>query len=173
MQVHITQSDAPSVPKEIELELLAMEPKTFMLWNARVFKANDLNGVHWEGRWEIWCELRESQHEDANNELYRTDRWNTDFQTWMRKLQLYQTEEGNFAPVDRALVIGLNMADTWADRLWYQNNIEVPHDHEEAVRVARSVEAASGGASYYRNFNNPTVGGHRGSSRAGWRHRIR
>jgi len=173
MQIHITQSDAPSIPKEILEELSSMSPRVFMQWNSRVFKANDLNGVHWEGRWEIWCELMHSSHPDAKNTLYKTDAWNTDAQCWMRKLQVYQTEGGDFAPADRALIVGLKMADAWADRLFYENKIEDPYEREEVRQVSRRVEAASGGAAHYRNFNNPTVGAHRGSSRADWRHRIR
>ena len=173
MQIHITQSDAPHTPKEILVELSAMSPRVFMQWNPRVFKVGDYRQT-WEGRWEIWCELMYSGHPEAKNTLAKTDSWNTDAQCWMRKLQVYQTEGGDFAPVDRALIVGLKMADTWADRLFYKNNIEDPYEREEIRQVSRRVEAASGGAAHYRNFNNPTVGAHASKhGRAGWRHRIR
>lgn len=173
MQIHITRSDAPSIPKEILVELSAMSPRVFMEWNPRTYKVNDLNGVHYQGRWEIWCELMDSSHPDARNLKYRTDRWNTDAQCLMRKLMTYQTEGGDFAPADRGLIIGLNMADTWGNRLFYEDEVEKPYEAWEAKQITKQVEAASGGASHYRNFNNPTVGGHRGGARAGWRHRIR
>ena len=172
MQIHITQSDAPCIPKEILAELSAMSPKVFMQWNSRTYKADDLRGVHWEGRWEIWCELRTSAHPDATNERYRTDRWNTDAQCWMRKLQVYQTEGGDFAQVDRGLIVGLKMADAWADREFYKNNIEDPHEQEELRQDARRVEVLSGGVSHYDRYNSPIVGAHRGRhARADWRWR--
>ena len=174
MNIHITRSDAPHLPKEILAELSALSPRVFMQWNPVLYKVNDLNGIHYVGRWEIWCELMHSTHPDAKNVRYEIDRWNTDNQCWMRKLQVYQTEGGDFAPADRALIVGLKMADTWADRLFYKHNIEDPHEREEIRQVARQVEASSGGAAHYRNFNNPTVGAHRPQGRgAGWRWRNR
>ena len=172
MEVHITQACAPHIPEEILFELNAMSPKVFMEWNPRV--RLEINHTSWRGRWEIWCELRDSHHPDATNILYRTDRWNTDAQCWMRKLQVYQTEGGDFAPADEALIIGLNLVDVWADRLFYQNNIVDPHTRDEIRRTLMASNAASGGASYYRNFNNPTVGAHSGKhARSDWRWRQR
>ena len=46
MQIHITQSDAPYIPKEILAELDAMSPRVFMQWNPRIYKVDDLKGVH-------------------------------------------------------------------------------------------------------------------------------
>ncbi len=171
MNIHITRQDAPSIPKEILAELSAMSPRVFMQWNPRVYKVSDINGIHYEGRWEIWCELSNSRHPDASNVLEKTDQWNTDEQCWMRKLQLYQTEGGDFAPADRALIIGLNLADAWADRLFYENKVVDPHEREEMQQTARRVEIQHGGAEHYRNFDKPTVGAHSKGGNWRWRNR--
>lgn len=171
MNIHITQADAPNIPKEILADLSAMVPRVFLEWNPRLFKANDTNGVYWEGRWEIWCKLEHSTHPDARNARYVSDRWNTDVQCWMRKLQVYQTEGGDFAPADRGLIVGLNMADTWANRLFYEEHVIAPNVRIEEARMAVTREMVSAGSSYYRNFNNPIVGSYGGTR--GWRWRDR
>ena len=52
MQIHITQSVAPHIPKEIIKELEALTPRVFMQWNPRLYKVNDHKGIHYEGRWD-------------------------------------------------------------------------------------------------------------------------
>lgn len=170
MQIHIKRADAPHAPEEILAELASLSPRVFMEWNPMVAKSTDYRDTY-EGRWEIWCELVHSTHPKAKNERQKTDRWNTDEQCWMRKLQVYQTEDRGYAPVDRGLLIGLRMADTWANRRFYEENVEIPYDLGEAAQSAVSREAIMAGGSYYNNFNNPTVGRHSKGGNWRWRNR--
>lgn len=170
MQIIQRRAPAPTIEPHIEEALLEMEPKVFLVWNSVHRSFEKFGTKRWEGRWEIWCELRHSTHPDATNELAETDRWNTDHQCWMRKLQVYETEDGEFAPADRALVKGLKMADAWASRTFYEDHVEDPEiEREEAAMQARR-EIWQGASEYYRTHNNLRVGG---DVNSGWRWRTR
>lgn len=171
MDIRFLTQPAPSIEPHIQAQLDAMSPRVFLLWNPRVrtYRVRS-EGTQWEGRWEIWCELRHSTHPDATNELGRTDRWNTDAQCWMRKLQIYEDTDGGFAAADQGLIKGLEMADTWANRLFYEDHVRDPHAREEARSSLAMREAAAGSSNYFRNLDSTSVGRHVNS---GWRHRIR
>lgn len=170
MEIIQRRAPAPTIEPHIEEALLEMEPKVFLVWNSVHRSFEKFGTKRWEGRWEIWCELRHSTHPDATNELHETDRWNSDHQCYMRKLQTYQTADGEFAPADERLLVGLRMADAWADRRFYEENIERPFEQQEAAREAARREIYAGGAEYYRTIDSTRVGGHVSS---GWRWRIR
>lgn len=149
---------APSVDEGVQQALLEMTPRTFLRWSRR------------SHCWEIWCELRDSSHPDAANARARGDRWNTDAQMWMRKLQLYRTADGEFAPADWRLVQGLEMADAWANRRFYEEHIEEAYDTQEMQRMAQNRQMFRDAGRYYHGIPNPIVaprGGHGG--KADWR----
>lgn len=164
------RAPAPTVDPAIETELLEMSPAVFLVWNSAFRSYEKWGTTRYEGRWEIWCELRESQHPDASNQLDRTDRWNSEHQCYMRKLQVYETEDGEFAPADRGLVKGLKMADAWADRRFYEEHVEEAHKDREARRRLAREELMRGSAQYYYDHDRLLVGP---DVNSGWRWRTR
>lgn len=174
MNIEITRHGAPTIPDEITDELLEMDPKVFMIWNPcwRAAGKSRQGKTIWEPRWEIWCELRQSSHEDATNTLSKNDRWNPDHKCWMRRLQTYKNADGSFAPVDRRLIVGLRMADAWEPGTdeFYQEHILDPEARRERALQRQIEEAAGAGARYYNKIDSPIVGRHANS---GWRWRVR
>lgn len=148
---------APSVPREIQQELLDMNPKVFLRWSRKKLV------------WELWSELKHSSHPLATNELGESDRWNTDHQCWMRFFQNYRTEEGKFAPADRALIKGLKLADTWSNRLFYEEHIEQPEEMEELARTKQNRDLFGAASRYYRGVPNPIVAPYGRNTKADWR----
>lgn len=166
MTIELITQPAPALDPAIEQELYSMYPRHFLRWNPRHQKV----GEKWEGRWEIWIELAEVAHPDFKHFVdHDKDVWNTDAQCWMRRLQAYTYEDGSFAPADERLLIGLEMADTWSNRRFFEDHVEEPHSRkeEEATRHIRDISAGS--ANYYRRIDSPIVGRHVNS---GWRWRI-
>lgn len=174
MQIAFRTQPAPTIPDHISEALAEMSPETFLLWNGRVYenKAKVLsNGAHpWEGRWEIWIELRDSSHPDAKNQRQRSDKWNTDRQCWMRKLQMYETKDKEYAPLDWGLIVGLQAADGWSNRRYYEDNILAPEDAVNLSAARRQEDIIKGVTNHYHNYNKTSVGS---SVSSGWRHRIR
>lgn len=166
MDIKITRHGPPSIPDEIQAELLSHSPRTFMVWNSR-WKFDTSTGI-WEPRWEIWKELRHSSHPLATNTRADSDRWNTEHQCWMRKLQTYHADEAmtQFAPVDRRLLIGMKMADTFDDRLWFENHVEAPEQAREEAGQKDRRDLIAARRRYYHNYKSPIVGRHVNS---GWR----
>lgn len=173
MDITMHYQEAPTIPDEIQQELLEMTPKTFMIWNP-TWRETEVPGAQgkpiYEPRWEIWCELRDVSHPEAKNQLADSDRWNTEHQCWMRKLQTYETADGEFAPVDRGLIIGLRLADTWARDNFYEEFVDEPFFARERALQDRVDDASAYASRYYANLDNPSVGPYVSK---GWRHRIR
>lgn len=162
---------APSIPREIKQELEDMTPRVFLRWDPKYERVgSDKNGRPiWGGRWEIWCELRDVAHPEAENKLAEMDRWNPEAQCWMRKLQVYKARDGGYAPPDRALIIGLRMADAWQRDGFYEQNFDSLEEREQAVRDTLT-EAIGGSARYTDKLDEPIVGPY---TKGSWRHRIR
>lgn len=139
---------APTVPEWIDRELVAMEPRHFLRFPRG-------------GPWEIWIELNPKWRP------MKGDRWHTDAQCWVRRLQAYTQEDGTFAPIDCRLLVGLELADTWANRRFYEDNVEAPEAAREAALSATTRTLANDAYKYYKNYANPTVGA--GHNRPGWR----
>lgn len=153
----VHRESAPHVPDHIEAQLRSMHPMHFLRWNGD------------RGCWEIWIELRERAHPDAENQLAETDRWNTDEQCFMRKLQNYVTAEGGYAPANQGLITGLQMCDAWLKENFYEENFESEEERIQAMRqILQKASAAS--TRYYKDFDNPKVGRH---TTGDWRHRYR
>ena len=174
MKIQFRTQPAPTIPDHIAEALAEMTPECFLIWNPRVYqrmdKTLDDGSNPWEGRWEIWIELENSRHDDAKNIRQESDRWNTDKQCWMRKLQSYETADKEYAPLDWGLIIGLEMADTWKNRLFYEDNILAPEEAENLAAEARQNDILKGVINYYHNYNKTQVGA---AVSSGWRHRIR
>ena len=172
MDIQYRTQPAPTIPEHINEALLEMEPRVFLRWNKQVYQRHDLSltdGTHpWEGRWEIWCELANSRHPDATNERQRTDRWNTEHQCLMRKLQNYETDQKEYAPLDWGLITGLEMADGWSDRLFYEDKVYKPKEAVDALAASRQDDIIRGVTDHYSNYNQVQVGA--GDS-SGYRHR--
>jgi hypothetical protein len=173
MVIEFKTQPAPTIPDHIAEALAEMSPEVFLVWNPRMYERKDKvlsDGSHpWEGRWEIWIELTHSTHEDANNELAETDRWNSDKQCWMRRLQAYETEDKEYASLDWGLIIGLEMADTRKNRRFYEDHIEDAWEAELDRAERTRANTWAGVANYYKNHNNVSVGRHFSS---GWRHGV-
>ncbi len=163
---------APTISDQIQHDLDEMWPRVFMVWNSRYGTPHpDVFGsLLYDARWEIWVELTDTSHPGRPLKRNKKDRWNPDANCWMRYLQVYETADGNFAPADRALVIGLQMADTWRDRRFYENYIEDPNDQKIARAQHDRRTLFADGANYYRNHDRLLVGPHANS---GWRWRTR
>jgi len=170
MNIEFRTQPAPTIPDHIAEALREMSPEVFLIWNPKMYERKDktlIDGSHpWEGRWEIWIELQPSTHKDATNELAETDKWNTDRQCWMRRLQAYETEDKEYAPLDWGLIIGLEMADTRRNRRFYEEHIEDAWEEELEAADRKRASLWKGVANYYKNFNNVSVGQYVNS---GWR----
>jgi hypothetical protein len=149
-----TPCHAPTVDAGIQAALLSMFPKSFLTWDHRA------------ERWQIWIELRDVSHPGAKNKRMDTDKWNTDHQLWMRKLQNYTHADGSFAPADERLIMGLEMADTWSNKRFYEDHVEEPEAKFEASKAADHRDMFGQAARYYHSIPNPIVGRHVNS---GWR----
>jgi hypothetical protein len=173
MKVEFKTQPAPTIPDHIAEALREMEPEVFLIWNPRMYERKDkflTNGDHpWEGRWEIWIALTDSTHPDAKNERMKTDRWNTDRQCWMRKLQTYETEDKEYAPLDWGLITGLEMADTRRNRRFYEEHVHNVWEAELEAAERTRMNTWAGVANYYEKHNNVIVGRHFNS---GWRHGV-
>lgn len=134
-----------------------MEPAVFLRWS----KA--------KACWELWSELRYSAHPDATNERAKSDRWNTEHQCWMRFFQNYRHADGRFAHADRALITGLEMADAWANRKFYEEHIEAPEQAREAAQLKTREQLMSDAARYYHGIPNPIIAPHARGGKADWR----
>ena len=173
MDITVTRSPAPTIPPHIEAALLAMSPRVFMRWNGCYRKTDRMCSAGkpvWEGRWEIWIECADTSHPDAQNERVASDIWNHEAQCWMRKLQTYTNADGSFAPLDERLLVGLELADTWNNRRFYEENVEDPYNKAEVDNIKARREIYEGGANYYKDHDRLLVGPHVNS---GWRWRTR
>lgn len=168
MDIQVIHADAPSVDAPILAALGVMYPRVFLQWNPR-FAPEPVNRDHWQGRWEIWCELTGVAHPGAKHKLADGDEWNTDAQCWMRYLQTYHERDGGFAPADSALIVGLEMADTWSNRRFYEDHVEDPWERDDQARMRASNNVAWETANYFKKYANPIVGRHFNS---GWRGKI-
>jgi len=165
------RSPAPTIDDHIQDELLSMTPRVFMIWNPIYQSRKRYDGYKvFEPRWEIWCELQPSRHKDASNEKAKGDKWNSQHQCWMRRLQVYETSEGEFAHADRALIKGLQLADAWTRDDFYEDTIENPHKNLERLQHRARKEIFAGGAEYYHSYDRTLVGP---DVNSGWRWRIR
>lgn len=165
----VNYSAAPTVDPWITEALDSMYPRVFLKWNPR-FK--EIAKGRWDARWEIWCELIDNSHPGIRGRVHGLndgDKWNTDAQCWMRKLQAYQTVDYEFAPVDGRLIVGLEMADTWANRRFFEDHFDAPEAEKERLASNISRDAIGDAARYYRKFENPIVGAHFNS---GWRGKL-
>lgn len=175
MDISFRTQPAPSIPSTVQAELDAMDPKVIMVWNPRYLYPGEHEpapGSEWPSpRWEIWVELRSSTHEKAKNEITKLDRWSPEHQCWMRYLQVYDNADRSFAPVDERLLVGLALADTWANRDFYDEHVADAYDLAEQRRILTAKETMAGSSNYYRNLDRTLVGRH--SRAADWRHRIR
>jgi hypothetical protein len=149
-------SHAPTVDQHIQDELLALFPRVFLRWS------------HDKNRWELWSELTNVTHPDARHTRAKGDRYVSEFGCWVRFLQVYKNEDESFAPADERLLVGLAMADTWANRRFYEERIVEPHKYAEMRKKAEMQDLASSAARYYHKIQNPIVGRH--SRKADWRH---
>jgi hypothetical protein len=173
MVIELTTQPAPTIEPHIQADIAAMWPRVFMQWNPRhaVRKRDERGKKVWDARWEIWVELTDVSHPDAKHWYSDNDVWNTDEQCWMRYLQVYETEAGGFAPADERLVIGLEMADTWKNRRFYDEHIEVPHEIQEFRQLDEVRQVTQASSEYYRTLDRTLVApGGRGGD---WRWRIR
>lgn len=141
-------------------------PDVFFVWNG-----------HTE-RWEIWSELRGVSHPDALNEQYDSDRWFSDRSCWGRKLVSWAHRDEQFldvgyASLNEGVFDALRQADTWSDRLWYEEHVDEPGFAAERATMAARSETIREGAAYFRKYDRTLVAPHGGSQRAAWRHRIR
>lgn len=168
MQIRIRTQPAPTIPEYITQALNQMSPRVFMEWN-KTAKNSVINNVC-IGRWEIWCELGDTTHPDAVFSRSRADRWNSKANCWMRKLQTYTNADGSFAPIDERLLVGLELADTWNNRLFYEDNVEAPHAALEDAETRKREQIYADGADYFRHHDRLLVGRHFNS---GWRWRNR
>lgn len=164
--IRVIKTEAPSIEPAVQRELDLLTPRVFMRWN-HDFAPEPFSAEIRQGRWEIWCELTDNTHpKNSSKKLAAGDEWNTDAQCWMRFLQTYQTREGDFAPVDHRLIIGLEMADTWKNRRFYEDHVEDP-DALADLRVEQARrETLIEGARYYNGWGNTSVGRYVNS---GWR----
>lgn len=142
------------------------DPEPFLVWNPVAREA----GEGWEPRWEIWVELEENHHPEAQNFRARTDRYFTERGCWARKLQSWEHEDGSFAPVDARLVRALKMADTWSRGRFYEEQVDEPYRRNQRERSERLARGAAAAASYYDRWDSPVIGPHTSGD---WRHRIR
>lgn len=159
---------APTIPDYVQVALDILSPRVFIKWNSRAYETSP--GV-FDGRWEIWCELMDVNHPDAKHHRSEHDTWNSDAQCWMRYLQKYETREGDFAPLDGRLLVGLEMADTWKNRRFYEEHIEEPFDQAEVDEQNARKEIYLEGAKYYKDLDRTLIGGSGGGG--DWRWRIR
>jgi hypothetical protein len=174
MNIRLLTQPTPTLPEHIVGRLDDMNPRTFMKWNKR-HRRVALHSPCWEGRWEIWCELIETTHEDAASDRALSDEWNQEAGCWMRKLQTYSNEDGSFAPVDERLLVGLDLADTWANKNFYQDHVSDPYTAQDDALTKDREEIYADGARYFKDHDRTLVGANRGSHRGGadWRWRIR
>lgn len=166
MTITLHTQPAPTIDRDVEAALLSMYPRVFLKWNSHW---KELDEGKWDARWEIWIELTDVSHPQAKNKLAPSDKWNTDAQCWMRRLQAYTNADGSFAPADWRLIQGLEMADTWANRRFYEERIEAAAEAQEAADRKATSEMHRGLISYYDRYTTTSVGRHVNS---GWRWRI-
>lgn len=170
MDIQITRQPAPTIPPGVQDDLDAMTPGVFLVWNSAWENRGTEDQPVWEPRWEIWCELTDVSHPDARHQLSDKDVWNTDAQCWMRFLQTYETAEGDFAPADERLIVGLQLADTWSNRRFYEDWVEGAYDAQQASLAKARRETIIGHSEYYDNYDRPVIGPGTGGD---WRWRIR
>lgn len=176
MDILIRTHPAPAIPDHIQESLDDMYPRVFLRWNARHGKPTrevDDRPVWDEPRWEIWVELKSVSHPGAKNIRQKTDLWNTDAQCWMRRLQTYENADGSFAPADERLIVGLQMADTWANRRFYEDHVEAPYIAAETAEMKRRQEIYEGAAEYYAHHDRLVVAPYSKGGTADWRWRTR
>lgn len=169
----ITQP-APTVSPTIVETLDEMYPRVFLQWQPRylLLDGSTRSDEKWEGRWGIWVELTDTNHPGVRTRIHHVndgDVWNSEAQCWMRFLQYYNNEDGSFAPIDERLIVGLELADTWANRRFYEDHVEDPFEAEETRRQQAGRQAMAEASRYYRKLENPIVGAHANS---GWRWRL-
>lgn len=166
MDINITRHPAPTQREDIQQALLEMTPPVVMRWNSR-WKETPQG---WEGRWEIWIKLEMNSHPDLKPEIAETDLWLPGRGWWVRKLQAYTEEDGSFAPMDERLIWGLEMADTWGDRRFYEDRVEAPHHQQEEAKLDPAREAFTGATRYHDDYDRTLVGP---AGSGDWRWRIR
>lgn len=161
---------APTLPSSVQEALEREHPLVKLIWNPRALKS----GESYEGRWEIWVQLADNTHEHnrfvgSRKDLRFGDQKYRFLQTWCQRDRTGYDQ--GFAPIDHRLLRSLALADSFANRRWYEDNVELPEEDRERRAMLDIKQAAVDTQSYYRNLFNPTVGA-RGRS-ADWRHRIR
>lgn len=175
MKIVIKRPGRPHVPDHITEQLRALDPPVFLKWNSTHSRRTRSDGIEvWEGRWIIYSQLRESQHPDAQNIKTGIDVYDSERGLWLRKLQTYQTEDGEFAGADMGLVKGLRLMDAKMRELgsekFYRQTLEAADEREQEQQRSQLREAAAASSSYYDSYNNPIVGP---DTLGNWRHRIR
>lgn len=167
--IQLLTQPAPTLDPRVTGYLDLMFPRTFMVWNPHYAY---LGENRWDARWQIWVELADNSNPDLERKAERTkglskkDRWNADAHCWMRYLQTYNNRDGSFAPVDERLLIGLELADTWANRRFYEDNVEDPEAFAEDAKMRMNRSTLADSTSYYRKYDAPIVGAYVNS---GWR----
>lgn len=151
-----------------------MEPPVFLKWNPTHEKRTMHDGVEvWEGRWVIYVKLAENAHPDANHNITEIDEYFDEHDCWARKLQTYETEDGEFAPADMGLVKGLRIVDAWNRRDEILESMDNAETTQDRIRETAR-KAAESAASHYFDYNNPKVSMNPETPHPGsWRHRIR
>jgi hypothetical protein len=153
-------------------------PDLLFLWQPRPIYGDRTRpkiATDQDPRWEIWCELVESRHPDADNR-----RWRSDLELdgrWYRKLQSWAQRDANFndvgfAPLDWDPLGPLRMADTWKSRTFYEDMIDDPAEAEEAALMKHRKNVIREGGRYYKDFDRTLIspgGKHTGD----WRYRYR
>lgn len=168
--IEVIHVEAPTIEPSILAALKDLgRPRDFLRWNPR-FAPEPANQDHWQGRWEIWCELMDVAHPLAKNKLAETDEWDSEHQCWVRFLQTYQTADEKFAPADERLIVGLEMANTWKNRRFYEDHVEEPEAREDRMKMLMGQEQIKEGSRYFRKFDSTSVGAYVNS---GWRWRTR
>lgn len=169
MQITFRTQPAPELPEDIVGALDSMSPRVFLRWNPR-YRETGFSTQRWNARWQIWCELNETTQEDAAPNRAESDEWNSEAKCWVRRLQTYSNADGSFAPIDERLLIGLEMADTWVNRRFYEDHVEDPYNYQEQEDERARGQIYADGAQHYMAYDTLSVGQHFNS---GWRWRHR
>ena len=174
-KIVVKQQARPTVPDHITEKLRELNPPVYLKWNPRYEKRTRSDGIEvWEPRWVIYSELPQSYHPDAGNVKSDIDIYDPERGVWMRRLQTYETEDGEFAKADMGLVKGLRMMDHMMKELgtdqFYEDTLVAADEREEEEQRKKLRDAAAGSKSYYDSYDNPIVGP---DTLGNWRHRIR